>query len=97
MVKPLLPNERVVVGIGADATGVSDIATVVIGVPEAAFHAIADGRTHTVSLTQFGLPVEIIIFRGKDVADCRAIIGETSKTLGKSDRDLPNVGIGGKS
>lgn len=94
---PLAPHERVVVAIGTDADPASDIATVVIGIPEAAYSAIVDGRTHTVSLTQYGLPVQIVIFREKDTDACRQLLGETAATLGLPTDQLPNVGIGGKS
>src|SRR3546814_15092611 len=60
--KEFKPQEKTVVAIGQPADW-RDPATVVIGMSDVAFAAMADGRTHTVDLTSQGISVQIVIFR----------------------------------
>lgn len=90
--KEFKTEERTVVGIGQPADW-RDPPTVVIGMSEVAFAAMADGRTHTIQVDAGGLPVNIIIFRGTDLTDCRKQISDTGKTLGLANHELPIVGI----
>src|SRR3546814_16936573 len=90
--KEFKPQEKTVVAIGQPADW-RDPATVVIGMSDVAFAAMADGRTHTVDLTSQGISVQIVIFREPTLAACRATLTETQTTLGLADPNLPGVGI----
>lgn len=90
--KEFTPKERTVVGIGQPVDW-RDPPTVVIGVSEDAFAAMEDGRTHTHQVDANGMMVNIILFREKTLAECRAKLTETGETLGLADHELPIVGI----
>src|SRR3546814_4484954 len=90
--KEFKPQEKTVVAIGQPADW-RDPATVVIGMSDVAFAAMADGRTHTVDLTSQGISVQIVIFREPTLAACRAKLTETQTTLGLADHKLPDGGI----
>src|SRR3546814_11877199 len=77
--KEFKPQEKTVVAIGQPADW-RDPATVVIGMSDVAFAAMADGRTHTVDLTSQGMSVQIVIFREPTLAACRAKLTETQTT-----------------
>src|SRR3546814_14252142 len=94
--KEFKPQEKTVVAIGQPADW-RDPATVVIGMSDVAFAAMADGRTHTVDLTSQGISVQIVIFREPTLAACRAKLTETQTTLGLADHKLPDVGKIGRA
>src|SRR3546814_7937001 len=89
--KEFKPQEKTVVAIGQPADW-RDPATVVIGMSDVAFDAMADGRTHTVDLTSQGISVQIVIFREPTLADCRAKLTETQTTPGLPAPKLPQGG-----
>lgn len=89
MTKPLEQHEKIAVAIGTSNEEHNDIASVIIGMHPDAFEAIRDGRTHTVSLTAYGLPVEVIIFREPSLEACLAKLGQAKSNI----NDLPDLGI----
>jgi hypothetical protein len=61
-------DKKVVVGLGgSDRSG--DIPTIVLGMPEASWPEMEGGKTHSFDLSKIGIPVRIIMFRGKDHED----------------------------
>lgn len=55
-------EKRVVVGVGEPLPGA--VPSVILGMPPAAWDAMANGKTHTFDLTKVGIPVQIMMFRG---------------------------------
>lgn len=90
--KEFRPDQRTIVALASPADW-RDPSTIVIGLSEVAFDAMSDGRTHTVSAVVDGSTVQVVIFRGKTLEDCRAQLSETSTTLGVPTSALPDVGI----
>jgi len=78
--KEFTAEERLTIAIGMPKPGhEGDGHVIVLGMSEAGFAAMADGRTHTVVLHSVGIPVSIVISRGTS-AD---LMGALEKT------DLP--------
>lgn len=73
--------------------GVSDLPAgaklVLLGVPEAGWQWMKDGKTHTFDLTKLGIPVQIMLFGGKDQADLKAQLA-----IGPDVRDLSSKDMG---
>lgn len=79
------PDEKIVVGLAAAPDGST---VVILGISEASFAAIADGRTHTADLRKVGLGVQVIVMRGKDRMNIAAQLGDVNAVLGKEPHDL---------
>lgn len=90
-------DQRVTVAIGEPLDGVQQVPTVILGMPQGAWDFMADGLTHTFDLTKVGVPVQVIIFRGKDGLDVKGKLFDANAFLkdGATDADgnLQNLGI----
>jgi hypothetical protein len=61
-------EEQVVFMLGQPA-GPGDKPVLIFGIPDKAWDQMRDGRGHDFDFTAVGLPVQAVIFRGKDHAD----------------------------
>jgi hypothetical protein len=80
--------EKVVFGIGEDAKGTK---TVIIGVSDASWKYMRDGRTHTLDLTGLGLPIQIILFGGRTQEGIKALL---AKAGDENTRDVTDQDFG---
>lgn len=77
--------EQCVFGLGAQEDG-SPLA--IIGVPEAAWQYMRDGKTHSFDLRALGFPVQIILFGAKDHRQALDLIGQGAEARGTPIADL---------
>lgn len=71
-------DHRVTVALGEPLEGVSDVPTVILGMPIGAWNFMKDGMTHTFDLTKVGVPVRIILFRGANGGDVRRKLADVN-------------------
>lgn len=57
-------NEKIVFAVSPDG-GPNDPLVLLLGIPEAAWNYIHDGRTNTFDLTKIGLPLRLVIYGAK--------------------------------
>lgn len=82
----IAPEERCVFAITEDRE------TLILGIPEAGWHYMKDGKTHTIDLRRFGIPVRIMMYGGTNRAELLKHLNISPDTLDLSGLD---VGFGG--
>lgn len=84
-------DNRLIIGVaGKDARGV---ATLVLGMPTAAWDYCKDGKTHTVDGTKFGMKLQVVLFGCRDYVSGAQILDPNALRQGvdklmKSRQDL---------
>lgn len=84
MSDPIKPADKTVFAM----VGEGEAATLVIGLPQGSWEHIKDGHTVTFDLRRFGLSHRIILFGGKDRAECRSKLKADDDTLDISAIDI---------
>lgn len=80
---------RLIVGLSEGEQG---IPVVILGLPEEGWKYCQNGKTHTVDLTQIGLPVRIILFGGKDHAEINSWLEAHTAGVDGMSENLPILG-----
>lgn len=82
--KPKQPdiNERIVFGMAPPPKDTNLPGTIIIGIPEDAFTYMKDGKTNTIDLSKAGVPIQVILFGGKDHQACKDMIDQHNKNQG---------------
>lgn len=83
-------EQRIVFGVTPEPNDEGNIA-LLLGVPHAAWEFMQDGKTHTVDLSKFGLPIHILLFGTATHAEAVAVITEHNKRLGLPTEDQGHV------
>lgn len=81
-------EEKVVFGFSPE--GLDGVPLLLIGVPEGAWHYMQDGKTHHLDMTKIGLPVQLILYGGKDHSECMGHIERITKKSGMALLDERN-------
>lgn len=78
-------QEKCMFGLAAQDDG-SPVA--IIGIPEAAWRYMADGKTHTFDLRSLGFPVQIMLFGARDHRHALDMLGQGAEERGSPITDL---------
>lgn len=70
---------------------------VILGVPQGAWDFMEGGLTHTFDLTSLGIPIQLLMFRGKDYADLVSTLENTAKETQMPVGGLRDLGIKGET
>lgn len=73
-------EEKIVFGVAPTNDGKPP--AILLGIPKGAWDYMKDGLTHTFDLTSIGLPIRLIIFRGKDHTSVMQTIEGSMKDAG---------------
>jgi hypothetical protein len=65
-----------------------DKSAVILGIPKAGWDFMSSGFTHTFDLENFGIPVKIILFGGKDHADLKRHLSMGAATVDLSNQTI---------
>src|SRR4051794_3763727 len=86
-------EEKLVFGFAppADAT---KPATLLLGVPRAAWEYMKDGKTHTLDLTKIGLPIQLILYGADSHDTALRVIQEHNRRQGIPYLDERQKGFG---
>lgn len=68
-------KRRCLVAIG-QPNNIGDVPTIVIGIPEAAWDYMKDGKTHHFTFVSEGIPVQLMLFGGPDMPSVQATLVE---------------------
>jgi hypothetical protein len=86
-----VPEKREQKVVFAISYGDDGVATVLLGIPVAAWEYMKNGDTHTFDLAKVGLPVQIMMFGGPDHDACLEMI---KPFLAPGHLDARNVDFG---
>lgn len=75
---------KVIFGLSPPADGKS---TVLLGIPRDAWRHMREGKTHHCDLTSAGLPVQLILFGGRDYDDCMKTMEKAIAVAGRAYED----------
>lgn len=67
---------------------------IVLGIPEAAWEFMKDGKTHHFDLSKVGIPVKVMVFGGKDQAECLKVITDANAARGIATLSEPGKDYG---
>lgn len=81
------PEQKVVFGLSPDGQG-DGVPLLLLGIPQAAWDYMRDGKTHTFDLTKVGLPVKLVLFGAADHAAARKAIEAANAAAGYPTLDL---------
>lgn len=79
------PRILVAVGSGVD---IGAPPTVILGLTDATWADIANGRAQDIDLRKLGIPAQLLIMRGKDHNDIKLQLAKVAKAL-----DIPDGGL----
>lgn len=90
-------DQRVTVAIGEPMQGAAGPKTLIVGMPFGAWRYMKDGKTHHFDLSALGIPLQVMIFGGKDGDDVRRTLADANVFLASgtldADGNLRDLGI----
>ena len=92
-------DEKIVFAVTESEPGVRDPLTLLVGIPEAAWELLKNGKTHSVTLESLGLPMRFILYAAKDHNEALQVINAHNVRVGKPAQDMRytrDFGIKGK-
>lgn len=84
------PRILVALGTGVD---IGSAPTVILGLTEATWADIADGRAQDIDLRKLGIPATLLIMRGKDHNDIKLQLAKAAKALEIPDGGLADLSV----
>lgn len=81
-------EQNIIFAIAGPAVG-DDAAmnTIIIGIPRKAWEHMKDGKTHHLTLEKAGVPIQIVLFGGRDQDSCRNAIEQFNEQQGHATED----------
>lgn len=73
------PGERLVVGVGQMDNGLGD--GILIGIPAKAWEEMQNGMGKDIDLRKIGIPIVLMVFGGKDRAECEDTILKSNESV----------------
>jgi hypothetical protein len=85
-------DSRILVALGT-GVDIGDVSTVILGLTDATWADIADGKAQDIDLTKIGIPAQLLVMRGKDHNDIKLQLARAAKKLEIPDGGLADLSV----
>jgi hypothetical protein len=85
-------DPRILIALGSGAA-IGDTPTVILGLTDASWADIDNGRAQDIDLRKLGIPATLLIMRGKDHNDIKLQLAKAAKALEIPDGGLADLSV----